>query len=80
MQTKEKTATLKEGIYDILLDVSWAQISKNYFGKSRSWLNHKINGIDSNGGKSKITEDEKKQLKNALIDLSKRIEACANKL
>ncbi len=75
-----KTHTLKQSVSDILLDISWAQISKKYFGKSRSWLNHKINGINSNGAKTEISLEEKEQLKHALKDLAKRIEACADSL
>lgn len=80
MQTEEKTTTLRQSIDDILLDVSWAQISKKHFGKSRSWLNHKINGINSNGGTAEISETEKEQLKKALKDLAERIVVCAEKL
>ncbi len=75
-----KTQSLKQSVSDILLDISWAQVSKKYFGKSRSWLNHKINGINSNGAKTEISLEEKEQLKHALKDLAKRIEACADSL
>ncbi len=75
-----KNTTLKQSLNDILLDISWAKISQKYFGKSRSWLNHKINVIDSNGNKAEISENERLQLKEALLDLSKRIEYCAHKL
>ena len=75
-----KTLSLKQSVSDILLDISWAQVSKKYFGKSRSWLNHKINGINSNGVKTEISIEEKEQLKHALKDLAKRIETCADSL
>jgi len=77
METMAQQNTLRKSVNDILLDVSWAQISKKYFGKSRSWLNHKINGVNSNGGKSEITEQEREQLKTALHDLAARINNCA---
>lgn len=72
--------SLRKQVNDILLDISWAQLSKNYFGKSRSWLNHKINGIDSNGKPTEISEEELAQIKEALLDLSSRIKRCAEEL
>jgi hypothetical protein len=72
--------SLRKQVNDILLDISWAQLSKNYFGKSRSWLNHKINGIDSNGKPTEISEEEVAQIKEALLDLSSRIKRCAEEL
>ena len=77
-ETISNKTSLRTSINDILLDVSWAQISKKYFGKSRSWLNQKINGVNSNGGKSEITEKEREQLKIALHDLAARINNCAD--
>lgn len=78
MQTVE--TTMKQTVDDILLDISWAHLSRNYFGKSRSWLNHKLNGIDSNGGKGDFSEEEKRRLKMALNDLAERIRICADKI
>ena len=71
---------VKQQVNNILLDISWAHLSKKYFGKSRSWLNHKINGVDSNGGQKDFSEDEKQKLKMALIDLSSRILQAANNI
>ena len=64
---------------DILLDVSWAKISEKYFGKSRSWLYHKMNGMN-NGKSDDFDEAEKEVLRNALLDLSQRISRCANNI
>lgn len=74
---KENRVTMKQKMSDILLDVSWAKISENYFGKSRSWLYHKLDGIN-NGKPDDFSEAEKETLKNALIDLANRINKCAN--
>lgn len=65
---------------DILLDISWANLSRNYFGKSRSWLYHKLDGINGNGGQDDFNENEKEQLREALIDLSSRIRLAAEKI
>ena len=75
-----KTATVKQQLSDILLDVSWAKISRKYFGRSSSWMYHKLDGIDGNGNKSDFTYTEKLQLKNALLDFSERIRYAAENI
>jgi len=72
-----KQETIKHQLSDIILDISWAKISKKYFGKSSSWIYHKLDGIDGNGNKSDFTYSEKLQLKNALFDFSERIRNAA---
>lgn len=75
-----KKENMKYLMKDILVDVSWANISQKYFGRSRSWLSQKMNGIDGNGSKTEFSEKEKKDLKYALNDLADRIRACADKI
>ena len=72
-----KVPTIREQVWDIIVEVSWGQISKQYFGKSRSWLSKKMNSKGFNGGEGDFTEEEKKQLKDALFDLSERIRKVA---
>jgi len=76
METLQKT-NAKSVLWDIIVDVSWANISKKYFGRSRSWLHHKLDGTDSKGG---LTKEETETLKESLLDLSERIKKCAKKL
>lgn len=71
---------MKQQLSDILLDISWARLSINYFGKSRSWLHQKLDGKNSNGGAGGFTEDERAQLYGALVDLSNRIRVAAEKI
>ncbi len=73
-----KLTHTKEQLKDILIEVSWAKISQQYFGKSASWIYNKLSEIDGNGGKGGFTEKEKEQLKGALYDLSERIRNTAN--
>lgn len=47
-KTKE-LLTMKQKMADLLIAISWADLSRTYFGKSNSWLYHKMNGIDGNG-------------------------------
>ena len=78
---KEKLdSNVKGKLEDILFIVSWREIARGYFGKSSSWLYHKLDGIDGNGGVGGFSEDEKEQLQGALYDLSKRIRNAADSL
>lgn len=65
---------MKEKLSNILLILSWREFSRQYFGKSASWLYHKLDGIDP------IKPDEKEKLKQSLIDLSERIKCAAEKI
>lgn len=53
------------------------EIANTYFVRSASWLYHKLNGIDGNGGVGGFTANEKEQLRGALFDLSERIRRAA---
>ena len=76
---KQNRKTVKQKMSDILLDVSWAKISERYFGKSRSWLYHKMDGVN-NGKPDDFNEAEKETLRSALLDLSERISKFAKSI
>lgn len=78
MKAQVDNLTMKQKMYDILLAISWADLGKKYFGKSNSWLYHKLDGIDENGNPTGFSKDESDKLKSALIDLSDRIRRCAD--
>lgn len=78
---KEKIdSQVKEKLEDVLFIVSWREIARGYFGKSSSWLYHKLDGIDGNGGVGGFSNAEKQQLQGALYDLSKRLRKAADSL
>lgn len=77
MEKKDKDNAVKQRIQDILLCVSCREIANTYFDRSASWLYHKLNGIDGNGGVGGFTANEKEQLRGALFDLSERIRRAA---
>lgn len=79
---EEKTqSTAKEKLQDILVAVSWREIARTYFGKSSSWLYHKLDGIKGDGTPGGgFTPAEKEQLKEALEDLASRITRAASQL
>ncbi len=72
--------TPKQKLSDILLDINISKLANRYFGKSSSWLYHKFDGIDGNGGKGEFSQEELRQLQNALYDLSDRIRTAADTL
>jgi hypothetical protein len=81
MTLKEtQVGTIKAELEDILLSISWSDLSKTYFGKSNSWLYHKLDGIDGNKKPTDFSEEEKYILKGALVDLSERIRRAADRI
>ena len=53
-----KDNTVKQRLQDILLSVSWREVANTYFDRSASWLYHKLDGIDGNGGVGGFTDKE----------------------
>lgn len=70
--------TMKAQMQDLLISISWSDLAKRYFGKSGSWLYHKLDGIDGNRKPIEFSEAEKEILKGALVDLSDRIRRVAD--
>lgn len=62
---------------DVPEAISFSYIAKKYFGKSRGWLMQKVNGNMVNGKQAGFTEDERKQFRAALQDISKQLSAAA---
>ena len=75
-----KDNTVKQRLQDILLSVSWREVANTYFDRSASWLYHKLDGIDGNGGVGGFTDKEKEQLRGALVDLSNRLRRAADNI
>ena len=75
-----KDNTVKQRLQDLLLSVSWREVANTYFDRSASWLYHKLDGIDGNGGVGGFTDKEKEQLRGALVDLSDRIRRAADNI
>ena len=71
---------MKQRMGDILLAVSWRDIARNYFCKSSSWFYHRMDGIDGNGGVGGFTASEAETMRNALLDLSRRIQDAAARI
>lgn len=77
---KAKDSSVKQRIQDIQMLVSWREIAHTYFGRSSSWLYHKLDGIDGNGGVGGFSDEEKMMLRGALCEVSNRIRAAADRI
>lgn len=60
--------------------VSFAYISENYFRKSRSWLNQRINNNVVNGNTVSFNPEELKQLSFALDDIGTKMKDTARSI
>lgn len=80
IKQKEEKQNMKQKLYDLLVAISWADLSRTYFGKSSSWLYHKMDGRDGNGKPTEFSPEEAQQLKGALCDLSDRIRRAADSI
>lgn len=75
-----QAGTMKAQLSDLLISISWSDLARRYFGKSGSWLYHKLDGIDGNKKPTDFSEEEKYILKGALVDLSDRIRRAADQI
>lgn len=80
VNVKQQAPTMQQQLDDIIIDVSWGRLAKDYFGKSASWIYNKMKGIDGNGGYGEFTSEEKEKLRGALVDIADRIRTAANKI
>lgn len=65
---------------DIRQAVSMAYIAEKYFGKSRAWMNQRINNTNVNGKPTAFTNEELKILADSLSDLSSRLSALSRSI
>lgn len=71
--------SVRQVLADIYEDINWAYLAKNYFGKSRSWLYHKFNGMN-NGKPDDFSDVDREKLKGALCDIADRLRRTAETL
>lgn len=74
------TNIVKQRLADIAMKITWREVAHDYFGRSSSWLYHKLDGIDGNGGPGGFSPEELQTLKDGLMDLSDRIRTAADRL
>lgn len=65
---------------EVLVYLKWGNISKDYFGFSRSWIYQRLNGYDGNGNPIDFTDSQKEILRCALRDIARKLNATADNL
>lgn len=68
------------GREDIAKVLKVSYIAERFFGRSRSWLCHKLNNDIVNGKRAGFTIEERNQLKNALDTIAQEIQILSDKL
>ncbi len=71
-EERVKELTMAEKFGEVTSMLSMAYIAKAYFGKSRSWLDHKLNGDNVYGKTVSFTTEELVTLRSALQDMSQK--------
>lgn len=65
--------TVAERLGEVPQIISMSYIAKTYFGKSRSWLAHKLNENTVNGKPAQFTPEELDKLRYALRDIATKL-------
>ena len=71
-------ADLKE--HDIMKVLKMSYIAERFFGRSRSWLCHKLNHDMMNGKPAALTADEQARLKDALETIASELQELADSM
>lgn len=77
-QRQRPLIDLKE--QDIMKVLKASYIAERFFGKSRSWICHKLNHDMRNGKRDDFTEDERKKLKEALDTIAFEIQTLSDSM
>ena len=79
MTPAERVYDLKE--HDIMKVLKVSYIAERFFGRSRSWLCHKLNhDTMKNGKQDDFTAEERKKLKDALDTIAYEIQILSDNL
>ena len=65
---------------DILKVLKVSYIAERFFGRSRSWICHKLNHDIMNGKPDDFTDEERKKLKDALETIAMEIQDLADSM
>ena len=78
MKEADKVLDLKE--QDILKVLKVSYIAERFFGRSRSWICHKLNHDIKNGKPDDFTPEERQRLKAALDTIAYELQILSDKL
>lgn len=76
--SSERVLNLKE--QDIMKVLKVSYIAERFFGRSRSWLCHKLNHDIKNGKPDDFSDDERRKLKDALDTIAYEIQILSDNL
>jgi hypothetical protein len=65
---------------DIMKVLKASYIAERFFGKSRSWITHKLNHDLKNGKPDDFTRDERKKFRDALETIAFEIQSLADSM
>lgn len=74
----KRVLDLKE--QDIMKVLKVSYIAERFFGKSRSWLTHKLNHDIVNGKRSELSESEREKLKDALDTIALELQSLTDSM
>lgn len=80
MEKENLIINMQSKVQDILVDISWGQLDKKYFGIPVAKFYAKMNGDVAEEGQQGFTTEEVQQFKGALCDLADRIRKVADEL
>ena len=66
------TTSVKKQLSNVLMLISWREFARRYFGKSSSWLYHKLDGL------TEFTETERLQMKSYLRNMAQELNDAAD--
>ena len=66
------STSVKKQLSNVLMLISWREFARRYFGKSSSWLYHKLDGL------TEFTETERLQMKSYLRNMAQELNAAAD--
>ncbi len=77
-QPEKQVFDLKE--QDIMKVLKISYIAERFFGRSRSWLTHKLNHDIVNGKVSELSDSEREKLKDALDTIAYEIQILSDNM
>ena len=66
------STSVKKQLSNVLMLISWREFARRYFGKSSSWLYHKLDGL------TEFTETERMQMKSYLRNMAQELNNAAD--
>lgn len=66
------STSVKKQLSNVLMLISWREFARRYFGKSSSWLYHKLDGL------TEFTETERLQMKSYLRNMAQELNDAAD--